>query len=211
MPRVRLFNGKPLMVAGKVALNDNCCCGGGVCTCPRDCDEISGFTISGSALYDNPGFGIFEQCSYSETWTRINQATSFSAPHQFKFYTEQCDRATGGVLVYDDNRSVSPISTDCFSSGATPTHASLVLAASGPPNSGGWIAIVGAPGAQSFVLSFFAEGDNAASNCVADWNDETVNLNQCDLSSLISTRTVSNTCVDGFSGTWTINGSFEIF
>src|SRR6266850_331248 len=35
MSKVRLLNGKPLMVDGKVALSDNCCCGAEV-ECP-DC------------------------------------------------------------------------------------------------------------------------------------------------------------------------------
>ncbi len=35
MAKVRLLNGKPLMVGGKVALSDDCCCGGGGCAdCP---------------------------------------------------------------------------------------------------------------------------------------------------------------------------------
>jgi len=31
MAQVRLFHGKPLMISGKVALSDDCCCGGACC------------------------------------------------------------------------------------------------------------------------------------------------------------------------------------
>src|SRR5437762_1354614 len=49
MPKVRLLNGKPLMVNGKVALSDDCCCGAGPC---QDivCAATLDVTISGLGL-----------------------------------------------------------------------------------------------------------------------------------------------------------------
>jgi hypothetical protein len=44
MPKVRLLNGKPLLVGGKVAMNDACCCGEGACP-----DSIE-FTVSGISV-----------------------------------------------------------------------------------------------------------------------------------------------------------------
>jgi hypothetical protein len=44
MAKVRLLQGKPLMVGGKVALSDDCCCGGAVC--PPDGVDLT-VTFSG--------------------------------------------------------------------------------------------------------------------------------------------------------------------
>ncbi len=54
MAKVRLLHGKPLIVGGKVALNDDCCCGG---VFPSDCGNIPdiiphGFGGSGSTISD---------------------------------------------------------------------------------------------------------------------------------------------------------------
>ncbi len=43
MAKVRLLHGKPLMVGGKVALSDDCCCG----QTPTDCSAITSITFSG--------------------------------------------------------------------------------------------------------------------------------------------------------------------
>ncbi len=45
MAKVRLLNGKPLMVGGKVALSDDCCCQQGACPVP--CAENLYLTFSG--------------------------------------------------------------------------------------------------------------------------------------------------------------------
>ena len=60
MPKVRLLGGKPLIVGGKVALSDSCCCGAG--TCP-DVDPItvafSGISLCSGCLDATPfGFGV---------------------------------------------------------------------------------------------------------------------------------------------------------
>ncbi len=65
MPKPRLLGAKPLMIGGKVALSDDCCCGGntGACCDPAcnctvttkaDCDAIGGAWTSGRTCDPNP-------------------------------------------------------------------------------------------------------------------------------------------------------------
>lgn len=167
------------------------------CECPRDVTEISGFTMSGDARYVNVGLGIDQSCSYTETWTRINQADSFSAPHQFKLYTtEACE------IVYEDNRE-HDLFVECFD-GTFTTHASIVWTA----NLAG---VINTPPQVTF--GFFAQGDNLFSDCTATYADVVIPLDDnCDLSVLLGDRTVSNNCgPDGDGGTWEVNGQISIF
>ncbi len=64
MAKVRLLQGKPLMVGGKVALSDDCCCGAGLGACclngvctqttETDCRAIGGRWSSGLSCDPNP-------------------------------------------------------------------------------------------------------------------------------------------------------------
>lgn len=166
------------------------------CICPRDAIEISGFTMSGSVHYVNVGFGIDHFCDYTETWTRIDQSASFSAPHQFKLYTtEACE------IVYEDNRT-HDLFVECFD-GTFTTHGSIVWDA----NLAG---IINTPPQVTF--GFFAEGDNILSDCVATYAPVVIPLDNCDLSNLLGDYTVSNHCgPDGDGGTWDVDGQISIF
>jgi len=197
MAKVRLFQGKPLMVGGKVAMSDDCCCQQ-ECTCPRDVTEISSFTMSGSVHYVNVGFGIDHFCSFTQTWTRIDQAAAFSAPHQFKLYTE--DNPGGCEIVYEDNRTTD-LTVECFD-GSFTTHGSIVWTA----NLAG---IINTPPQVTF--GFFAEGDNVLSNCVATYADVVIPLDNCDLSNLLGDYiATAGPCTDGDGGTWDILGQITI-
>ncbi len=50
MAKVRLLHGKPLMVGGKVALSDDCCCGGQ----PGVCPDTETITITFTAIANCP-------------------------------------------------------------------------------------------------------------------------------------------------------------
>ncbi len=50
MAKVRLLNGKPLMVGGKVALSDDCCCG-----TPGICQDVATITVAISGVTLCPG------------------------------------------------------------------------------------------------------------------------------------------------------------
>ncbi len=65
MGKVRLLRGKPLMVGGRVALSDGCCCGGsgagaccvdGVCSSKTeaDCNALGGKFLPGQSCDPNP-------------------------------------------------------------------------------------------------------------------------------------------------------------
>lgn len=197
------------MVGGKVALSDDCCCG---CTCPREVTEISGFTMSFSSHYIGDGVTSCpeDQCSDTETWTRIDSDVAFSAPHQFKLYLNNCD--SGGEIVYEDNRTSSPIAFDCFGTNEfVPVHGSFVYG-SNAPNTGGCCNFVTVGEDVLYTMDFFAEGDNLCSNCVAELGDtEITGLTICDMSSLIGTYTAGNECIDGFGGQWIITSTLEWF
>ncbi len=53
MAKVRLLHGKPLLVGGKVAISDDCCCGGA----PFHCNDVETITVvfAGIANCDPPG------------------------------------------------------------------------------------------------------------------------------------------------------------
>lgn len=182
------------------------------CDCPREVSEISGFTMSFTAHYVGDGVTSCpeDECSDTQTWTRIDSAESFSAPHQFKLYLNNCE--SGGEIVYEDNRSSSPISFDCFGSNEfVPVHGSFVYG-SNSPNTGGCCNFVTVGNDVFYTMDFFAEGDNLCSNCVAELGDtEIAGLTICDMSALIGVYSVENECVDEFGGVWTITAQLEWF
>ncbi len=57
MAKVRLLNGKPLMVGGKVALSDDCCCGTPHTLC---CDGFGKITITFVGIVNCPAYGILD-------------------------------------------------------------------------------------------------------------------------------------------------------
>lgn len=61
MAKVRLLDGKPLLVSGKVALSDSCCCGGGACCVGTNCsastreacDAVGGLYMGDDSVCDD--------------------------------------------------------------------------------------------------------------------------------------------------------------
>lgn len=181
--------------------------GGCLCVCPRECDEITGFTMSFTATYTSSGGCTSGGCADTQTWTRIPSTDPFSAPHQFKLYLSNC-ASFCGEIVYEDNRAFSPIGFDC--SDGSGNHASFVFG-SNFPNTGGCCLFVTVGNVVFITLDFFAEGDNACGNCVAELGDLLVNDgNVCDMSTLIGVYPVSKTCAVA-GGQWQIDALLEWF
>lgn len=181
------------------------------CTCPREVSEISGFTMSFTATYIGDGVTSCEAdtCSATQTWTRIDSDESFSAPHQFKLYLDNC--GAGGQIFYEDNREFSPIGFDCLGGNEFPLHGSFVYGANSP-NTGGCCNFITTGDTVFYNMDFFAEGDNLCSFCVAELGDtEIEGLTICDMSSLIGEYPISRECEDMFGGIWQIDALLEWF
>ncbi len=102
MAKVRLLNGKPLMVGGKVALSDDCCCGTpGVCPDP-DAPTID-VTFAGLTICP-PFTDISLNGTFTLTrlttgeWTGNGGAWSFGAP---TLIAVGCNDGVMAVQYYD--------------------------------------------------------------------------------------------------------------
>ena len=181
------------MVGGKVALNDDCCCATG-CTCPREVTEISGFTMVVTVTSTS-----FPGCTSTATWVRIDSDVTFSDedPKQFKLYLANCEFGRGQIF-WEDNRFTPSISTFCVGGGLA---GSLTF-------NGCCTFFTDSDGVVTITLNFFASEDG--SGCVATLGDTDYTMDVCDLSDLLGTLSVHNTCVSG-GVTYTVDGSVTWF
>ncbi len=117
MAKVRLLHGKPLMVGGKVALSDDCCCGAQP---PGVCPDTETITITFS-LIENcpviiigdfngvfvltqtfPGSGIWEGAGadYDAGLGITPTTVTFSCSSEFGISIDYRDSITGAAVVF---------------------------------------------------------------------------------------------------------------
>jgi len=196
MAKVRLLGGKPLMVAGKVALSDNCCCQPADC-CDRDVTEINTLTLVGSFSMTGADTA---SCTFTTIWTRIPNANSFDGSNQFKLYFGALPTCQL-FAIFSDAFGLELPQSDCSGAGAFDTIFGSIRIEQFLVNMG--------TGNVTLQFTVNSSESAAGNSCAVDSGNILLPFTSCDVSGLAGTHTITNHCVDAFF-TFDISGSVII-